>query len=189
MKSKAIDDAIFRLDQARTAVATLETRVFNRRVLESAWWAFLLATNAVYTKLEQGSKGDGGDEAWFGQAKELRRKDELLSYIHHARNSDEHRLESVTAPKGIGGYAVEGAEVVLDSEGNITGIKATAGVPMRVQLTPPGIRLLPVTDRSRTYNPPTTHLGQTLWDNSPLWVAKSALHYLEGLVADAAARL
>jgi hypothetical protein len=62
-------------------------------------------------------------------------------------------------------------------------------VPLRVQLTPPGIRLLPVIDRGRTYSPPVMHLGHALWDNSPLWVAKSGLHYLEGLVADAATRL
>jgi hypothetical protein len=191
MKPKAVTEANVRLVRARAAVATLETRVFDPAVLEPAWWAFLVAAGGIYVKLEKGAKGHKQSEAWFARVKHLRRKDELLAYIHHARNTEEHGLENSTAPKkSLSGKAFSpGTEVDHDKEGTIVGIRAKAGQPFEVQLILPGIKLLPVTDDrfGDVFQPPTTHLGAALQLGTPLEVAQAGLKYLETLVAEAAA--
>ncbi len=191
MKPKAITEANVRLARARAAVATLETQVFDPKVLEPAWWAFLVAAAGIYAKLEQGAKGNGRSEAWFGRVRHLRKNDELLSYIHHARNAEEHGLDSSTAhQKGIlAGKDSFGVELDRDEDGNILHIKAKVGVAFKVQLIPPGIRLLPVTDDrfGDVFQPPATHLGKPLERGTPLEVAQLGLKYLEALVTEGAA--
>src|ERR1700722_15573764 len=64
---------------------------------EEAWTDFLLAASTIYSKLEQGAKGYRISEPWFGRKKKERRDDQLLRYLHFARNSAEHGIERVTA--------------------------------------------------------------------------------------------
>jgi hypothetical protein len=50
-------------------------------------------------RLEDKRQRDGG----YGRAKHERRNDPLLSYIHHARNADEHGIKDITrVAKGEG---------------------------------------------------------------------------------------
>ena len=50
----------------------------------------------------KGRRGCGKSQAWFGRKKHERKNDELLRYIHHARNIDDH---------GIMGTTLAGAEI------------------------------------------------------------------------------
>jgi hypothetical protein len=52
-----------------------------------------MAAGGIYAKLEQGSRTNGRSRAWYGRIKNVRKNDELLSYLHHARNSEEHGLD------------------------------------------------------------------------------------------------
>jgi hypothetical protein len=62
----------------------------------AAWIDFLYAFNGVYQKLQKGSLLNGKSKAWFGRIKHMRDSDELLSYLHQARNAEEHGLEAIT---------------------------------------------------------------------------------------------
>jgi len=191
MNEKAVSAARDRLQRARTAVADLE-KGDKLPEIETAWWSFLLAAAGIYSKLEQGAKGNGKSEAWFGRIKHIRKKDPLLSYMHHARNSEEHSLEGSTA-RGVGLIALDKNVEIIETghpkklEMNIKNPKALrAGVPVAQAVF--GIRLAPVSDSrfGDTFPVPITHLGQKLKDNTVAEVARVGLQYLESLVAEAA---
>jgi hypothetical protein len=112
----------------------------------------------------------------------------MLSYLHHARNAEEHSIDGSANPDG--GDIVAGSpetRSVRNSEGVATKVIHPQGVPIDLKVAPPGLRLLRVTD-SRfhdTFHPPTQHLGADLVDATPAAVARLGLTYLEGLIAEA----
>ncbi|HYI83816.1 MAG TPA: hypothetical protein VEX11_11475 [Acetobacteraceae bacterium] len=193
MKRKAIAEATIRLERARAAVSDMETAVDRSFAdFETAWWRFILAAAGLYSKLEQGAKGNGKSKAWSGRVKHTRRKDPLLSYLHHARNSEYHALEGSTSKVGITATpARKGVRVINPTKEGETA-QVFVDIPSKagalVKLHPPGIRLVEVRNErcKDTFPVPTHHLGQELVDQMPLTVAKAGLGYLEGLVAEAA---
>ena len=169
---------------------------------ESAWSDLLLSGNAVYTKLEQGSKFSGHSNAWFGRRKKERKDDPLLSYMLHARNSDEHSIEDITRRVGAG----EASFTIIDKPEQPFDPMKLAGMSLHVDLDHRGhvklrssdetriattmherdtLILTPVRDRGQTYNPPTSHAGAGLDDLSPVAVGSVYLAYLGALIAEA----
>lgn len=190
MKRAAVDQARNRLEKARRALADMK----NSRLLDataSAWSNFLVASSGVYSKLEQGAKGAGLSEAWFGRKKHERRTDRLLQYIHQARNADEHGIEPITRAElaslqvsGGGAYRFDGIV-----GGDDTNLKIThEGGPPPVVLVGRRMKLTTVKDSryGDSFDPPAEHLGAPISDRSPIGVASLALSYLEGLLAEAA---
>jgi hypothetical protein len=96
MNADAIDQAKSRLSRAEKALAALSAAKAIEEA-EAAWTDFLIAAATIYSKLEQGAKGSGRCEGWFGQKKKARKDDQLLRYLHFARNSNEHGIERVVA--------------------------------------------------------------------------------------------
>jgi hypothetical protein len=94
MKAEALQQAKSRLVRATQAIETLKT-ASTVEDAEAAWTDFLLAAATIYSKLEQGAKTNGKSQAWYGRKKKERRDDQLLLYLHFARNSDEHGIERV----------------------------------------------------------------------------------------------
>jgi hypothetical protein len=157
--------------------------------MDAAWWTFILAANSVYTKLTLGAKGHGPSQGWMERKDRERRKDELLSYIHQARNSDEHNLQgSLLFVHRLKVSIVDGAGYRVSRPKDGGGIRITRTDPnaqIKAKIQRPGVHLKPVTNRGRTYPPPSIHLGKPLKDTRPLAVAKLGLEYLEQLVLDA----
>lgn len=185
MKSKALERAKDRLQRLTDAISALETPECTRKQVQDAWWSFLLAANGIYSQLEQGAKGHGQSEAWFGRKKHERKSDELLSYVHHARNADEHGIEGTTAEHGI--YVTAGNRWTQVTNSGITGqaqVSVESGKPLAVQLHAPGIHLLPVCDRGVIYRPPQRHFGQPLPDIHG--ALKATREHLTNLLKEAA---
>ena len=102
MEAIAIERAKLRLEKARCALAVLAgAKSFHDA--ESAWFDFLIGCGSAFNQLEQGAKGYGRSEAWYGRVKHLRKNDPVLRYVHFARNSDEHGNKYVTARHPDGG--------------------------------------------------------------------------------------
>jgi hypothetical protein len=192
MKPNAVHQAYERLERARTAAAPLAdpNREFGR--LRIDWSDFIMAANAVYTKLEQGSKGNKKSESWFAMQKHKRRKDPLMRYLRAARNSDEHTLE-VVAGVGVSATAlhesvavkVDGAGMHIDFEkGNPPPLPGTDVAQIKFGFYP-----LPVTDTrfNERFVPPASHLGQPVTEPTAATIATLALDYLERMIAEAAA--
>lgn len=197
--SVAIQHCIKKLDRARDALKDLvEATDFAKA--EKAWTDLLLAVSGFYAKLATAKK-DGPAKVWFAKVKEERRTDALLSYIHHARNSDEHGLEDTTM-RVAGGSATFGFREPYDPD-KLEGKSFRVGKDIRGhvridQFDPevfevkhyekPTLVLVAVKhshERGKMVPPPTEHLGSKLEDQSPPAVGAKAVAYLESLLVEA----
>jgi len=166
-----------RLGRAHDALTYL-LNAANLADAERGWSEFISASGAFYSKVEQLCKSNSKAHAWFGQIKKERKDDELLSYIHHARNSDEHTISDITK--------VESNTTVMTEIYNIGDDPLKGAGKDYVQefelstLPIPSLVLLPVHDEryGDTFAVPGTHLCQMLSDWSPQAVAKLAFAYL-----------
>lgn len=191
MKPEAVRQAKERLAKVRQAGAALEGAIEDLHAFRGHWSDFLIAASAVYSKLEQGSKTTGRSPEWFGRKKRERKDDELLRYIHHARNADYHGIEDVTR----GGWAVDieydrGSSFEIagntDNPHEFTLDSYTGKNPPKIlAVEGPTPVLIPVKDSNVTYDPPSMHLGQTIVDRSPRSIAKLGTIYLENMIHEA----
>ena len=196
MDRKAVVKAQSRLRVAQKAANELvECKDFD--AFNDVWYTFLTAAKNIYTVLEQGAKISPQSRQWFGAKKEERRKDDLLQYLFQARNDDEHGIEPIAEHipgfVGIGGGGERYSNSFMfsggtDASGNfhISELESKDGRPVLIEHRPDSVKLISVKDRGgRLYDPPTSHKGSSLSDNSPLNVAKLALLHLEALVSEA----
>lgn len=193
MDLTALRHAKARLVKATEAVAALQVAdTFD--AVEAAWTDFLISAATIYSKLEQGAKINGKSNAWFGRVKKVRKDDQLLSYMHHARNSDEHGIQDTSHRKAVGAEWVypDGQKTVVRFESPdviLTEHKEDGKIPMN--------RIIRYTDVVRVhdnryndlFDPPTAHLGEPLGTLNPVDLARIALPYLQSLVGEAGALL
>lgn len=197
MKKIAIEKASEHLELARATIDRLSL-AYGPKAYSQAWSDFLSQTSRFYGKLEQGAKGCKTSEPWFGRMKAERKRDPLLAYIHHARNSDEHGLDYVVAETGSSliGNMAEGAtefhmaaEVMVDATGKLHVRNPQTKSPdafTSVRLTEPRMELATVKDRGNKFEPPEVHLGRPIVFNSPPAVAKLAVDYLAFMLIEVA---
>lgn len=158
---------------------------------EVAWSDFLLAASKIFSKLEQGAKISGPSKAWYGRQKHTRRTDPLLSYVHHARNADEHGILPITdlKPGGIGIRSAGTTQIkkmVIKTDKDGGSLEAeTSGDPLLITITPSIVRLIPVFDHGDEYKPPTEHLGAIISDPAPVVIAELALAFLRAMTDEA----
>lgn len=191
MKPEAVQQTYERLERARGAAAILADQSRTMGEFSVAWSNSIMAINNIYSKLEQGAKGNKKSEYWYGKEKHCRRKDHLLRYMHAARNSDEHTLELIS---GAGvlveslqeGILVSNDKTMMNPRIDLKeGIQHEPGTPL-VKLTV-GFYPQPVTNTrfNNRFEPPDSHLGQSITDRTASGIATLALKYVEKMVADA----
>lgn len=162
--------------------------------IEEAWDHFLQAASKVYEKIKAGARGDQASWRWFGGRVDQRRDDPLLSYVHHARNSDHHRFEEVVERRepsttwGATGGAVHITGFKEGSDGLPEAIwtPANPGASITVERFAAHLLAVPVIDRGVEYDVPTSHCGQRLPDRNVITIAEHTLSYLQGMVSEAA---
>jgi hypothetical protein len=197
--SPAIRHSLMRLDKAREALKRLEAAKTLDEA-DSAWLDLLLAGNGVYSKLEQGSKCNGKATAWFGRAKKSRKDDPLLSYMHHARNSDEHGIEDITKRVKAGDAQItirepfdpkklEGVQLSIGTDifGNVRVTSSNESVVSTRMFPEPSLTLTAVKDPrfNDEFNVPCQHLGVDIKDQSPSSIGKLFIDYISFLVDEA----
>ena len=187
MKQEALYQAKVRFDSAKDAAARMQNSQ-TYVAAENAWSDFLIAAGAIYAKLEQGAKGCSDSQSWFSRIKGDRKSDQLLYYIHHARNTEEHDINGSLLARAnleyVGSASDIGVSVGADREPKYIA-RPNSGTKIRVVEKFQSLKA--VKDRSRNViMPPTTHLGITLDDPKAAEVARLAITYLESLLADAA---
>jgi hypothetical protein len=187
-------EALFRCRSATTAVE-----------FSSYWASFLIHTGGVLNALDTGANATPQARQWYAGVKRAGRNDELVSYMHQARNSEEHGPDAATTaarpfpsigaknPKtghidwnmgtdwGSGRTGPDGS-IEYDYRPPESGSTIVIGLNAGGQ---PALR--PVTDHryQKTFRPPTSHLGKPLEDSHPLRVGDLYLIYLESLVKQA----
>jgi hypothetical protein len=143
----------------------------NFEDFEDAWLQFVGALRKVWVKTERGCQHVRKRfEPWQGGIKNQRRKDQLLRYLDHARNADQHSLQLIVEDVPEQTVTVNGDKVVVGNDVVVIG---------------PRIELRPVEDCGVRYDPPTEHLGKALKDPGPVEVAELGLHFYARFVETA----
>lgn len=138
--------------------------------LEKAWQKTELCCHPVR----------GAFEPWQGQFHRLRKKDMLLRYLKQARDADNHSIQDVTKLQpGSRGY-----KFVNPRGGFIKHMKIRNGEvvhyegdPMVVEETPPHPVAVPVKNNGEWFNPPISHLGQSIATQHPALLAELGIKF------------
>ena len=169
--AETLREAKFELRSAERALGRMRS-ASDFDSFEDAWRQYLVALQKVWVKTERSCQPVCEDfEPWQGKFERRRKKDQLLRYLRHARNADEHSIQLIL--DDIPG------QTVTTSSGD------TVYVGNSVVTTSPRIELLPVEDRGKWYNPPAEHLGKTLAKRDPLKVAELGLTFYADFVEQA----
>jgi hypothetical protein len=186
MDIDALEMAGERLQWAEEALAELNAATTFTQA-EKAWAAFLVASSAFFSKLDQGSKGNGQSVWWFGLKKRQRKDDPVLRYLKFARNSDQHGIQRVTERQNAGwadipfGKQFKTFIQMRDPE---------TGEPnrpeMRAFLYSEHIAAVRVWDRGQFCDPPREFVGDRDGAHPPD-IAEVALEKLRDILEEAAA--
>ncbi|MEW5685664.1 MAG: hypothetical protein AB1942_12160 [Pseudomonadota bacterium] len=187
------------LARVEAAVAVLKAvgpkpKAEEAQTVLDAWSDVLTYGNRVFTRLEQGAKV-GAAKGWFDGVKHLRRTDELLSYMLHARNADEHGLHSVaddvpssvtvSAPRNMRAGEMLVRPILADEPGPPNIIGWEPGPRAKVtEFKPRHIALRAVYDRSVRYELPSRHMDTDIADLEPATLADLFASYLAKLVLE-----
>jgi len=135
------------------------------------WREFLQKLERTWNKAEAAVAGRNDCKLILDAAKNLRKNDDLLCYLRHARNADEHTV----------------SEIAKEWDGNLRA-KATGAVEFVLEWDSWDRHLLPVTNRGVTYQPARVHLGVSFAERigqgtaEPIVVADLAMHYYLNLI-------
>jgi hypothetical protein len=192
VKSAAVEQAKERLSKAEKSLENLIASK-NYRDAEEAWNDFLIAASGIYSKLEQGCKGNPKSEPWFGRKKHERKTDLLLCYLHHARNSSEHGIERVVGqtPPNMDGL---GRQLAFNERTETFHFQAhdpdTGELKAEGEALFAGLTLKPVKVRDDRYGdefePPRLHLGKEIrFCDFADGLAQAAIIYFRALIIEA----
>ena len=129
---------------------------------------------------------------WQGKVEQQRKSDELLLYLIQSRGAEEHTVNAISErqPGGIDINPASGNSLFIERmeirNGQIVELRSPQAI--RIDLLPPRIRLLPVTNRGRKYEVPTSHLGSRVDPTNVIAIAKAAYRFNEKVLAEAEAK-
>ena len=192
MNKAGVEKARIRLADANVAFDEVQAaRDFAS--FRAAWSRFLIACNGIAAILESSARKDPRSRQWFGGKMKARPKDELLSYMHQARNVEEHGIEPV-AEQDPGSLTIGGAsgggiirKIGFGPGKLVLELDRWHGDLPQVTYVPPHVRLIPVVDDryGTTFKVPEFHLGQRIGDSSPRTMGALWLSYSAALIDEA----
>ncbi len=186
---------------AERAVENLRNCILFDEV-EVAWSDFLHASHRIFTKLEVGLGSGGKEGYWWGRIKHKRKKDELLSYILHARNSDEHGINEIASRHSLvttcllnpGDPKGKTFDLYLYDEAGEFSVSPAVrieknGIAQEVEVVRQRRKLVlkRVVDRGRWYDPPTIHQGLKVSEPEAFVVADIGVSFLSKIIEEAEA--
>ena len=159
--------------------------------LEDEWNCYLNAIEKSWVKAERACQHIRNSfQPWQGKFSRERKKDALLKYIKHARNSDQHSIQEGVGKKDAsssmyveGGPDVTHIERLEIRDGKL--VEYRGNKPLIIENLPNRIELLRVKDRGKWYNPPKTHKQVKLLWPSPIDVAVLGLEYYRNFIKQA----
>jgi hypothetical protein len=152
MNRKAVEAARIEFNRAWDSVQALGAATDDEQI-QTHWAAFLTAASRMFNKLKAGAKACPQSKQWYDAQARQRQDDQLLCYIWHARNVDEHGLEFVTRKQPGSIREVpptpEEREAFERTKGDRPAAMTGHAV---VEITGPHVRLLDVMDRGVRYS-------------------------------------
>lgn len=138
---------------------------------DASWREFLQKLERVWNKTQAAVCRHPRWPRLEAEVANLRNNDPLLRYIRHARNADEHSIQSMTT----------------DWNANLR-VSQVEASSVKLEWDPWDRPLLPVKNRGVVYEPPREHLGRSIADKfkkgsaEPIVVADLALHFYRNLL-------
>lgn len=190
MDRNGIEQARERLGRLRRAAEVFCSNAPSKE-REGAWFDFLHAQGTIFSKIEQAAKVSNTSDRWFAAKKAERKSDELLRYLHHARNAQEHSIRVISS-SGItvlrgnirlrGGGDTASLTFATDHEGK--GFASSENVS-NFEFLEDEIVLEDVVDRGVTYQVPKQHLGSAISHLENRQIIELARKYFEILIKEA----
>jgi hypothetical protein len=173
--------------RSTAAIVTSDATMSER---ESAWLDFIQCHGTIYSKLQQASKVDPKSKRWFEGKQAERKSDELLRYLHHARNAAEHTIVRSSSQAEFSISARVGEDLGSDKSLGITfdhlGRPSGFAQGMEdVQIHQNEVMLRAARDRGVDYRPPREHLGEPVAERTARAVASLALQHAEAMLDEA----
>lgn len=182
---EAIPKCLDRLEKAKEALFR-SRNAHSAESFKNAFAEFLIWTGSVLHAIEAGSKETPQGRQWYGGVKRFGKGDELLRYMHQARNVEEHTKAHAALMDP--GATVIGGPITpeLDNGGDRRTLAINGSVLFDVQ--GPNPKFLPLIDDryNLLFSVPTMHLGKKLSSQQPIDVGALYLSYLETLIDEAA---
>jgi len=172
---------------AKRELKAAERHLANMRECESfeemdrEWRGFLVSIEKVWKKAERGGVGiNNGKFSKFQKPfKDYKKKDKLLSYILHARNSDEHSIQEVVGH--LKHYSCVPISIVraVGQEGKIIAVNPLGPPLLEMENK---FELVGVADRGVDYSPPWSK-DPVVGRMSPVEAADTAIAFYRNYMA------
>lgn len=172
------------LDLAKALIEQME-QAKTLADLEAFWKRYLHHLDRVWNKAEAHFSKSPKWSGWHGKYAQLRKKDQLLVYLVKARDADEHSISDITE-KQPGSWSLDAAtpggelyvkKLIIGPRGEIQHLET--GTPFKLDVVASRVKLLPATNRGRTYPPPTEHLGKAVSSNDLIDLARKGTSFYE----------
>ena len=198
MQKEAIEGARRAIRSAEIDLSYLK-KVPSLEEAEHFWGHFLGSIYKVYEKLKAGAKGTSS-WSWYEAKITERDRDELLAYLHAARNCETNRLERIsaeqrltylTAPGGVtmSNVRIQGGKTTHDPPQPTVRSEQMAFVDAIAFVAKPVVNRERHTRKLRTYDLPRLHKGQVInklyQSIHPIFMGDLALIYIRELAEDA----
>lgn len=157
---------------------------------DEAWSDFLSRIENVFSRIKVAAETHKKYPSFSSRTNHLRATDSLLIYLKQARNSVHHGIADISkyVSGGFGinpvapGGSVHINSLTFDHNGNVNVI---AGSPIKVNVIPSSVEVIPCRNRGVTYHPPVSHLGEVLKTKSPIDIAELGIKFYESYLAEA----
>lgn len=179
MKPKAIIAAEEKLRSAHESYFAVKNAKTMHEIRKT-WHEFLIHSNQVFSKLEQGAK-EGSSKGWYDKIRNLRKKEPLLRYLQHSRNAAEHGDTILENDDVFTGNPAHGTLIFDKSNFNLDTGKPT-GPPRGMASWPAQLILKTVMDSGISYSPPPSYPTDAQF-------APAVLDHLAELIKEAKARI
>lgn len=157
---------------------------------DEAWSDFLSRIENVFSRIKVAAQFHQKYPSFSSKTNHLRSTDGLLIYLKQARNAAHHGITD-TSKFVSGGFGINPASpggslhlksLTIDGSGNATII---AGSPIKIDIIPSSIEVIPCFNRGVNYNPPDSHLGEDVKTKSPVAIAELGVKFYETYLLDA----
>jgi hypothetical protein len=184
MDETALEAAKEKLQHAREKVAAM-TAATDIRMLARLWEEFLTLQQQVFLRLKKAFE-HGHSKLWSDTVINDQRSDEMLLYLMHARNADEHGIEKITETNtgslGIRprqGDTLRVNSMVVDTRGAtpVIAMDHETASNALIIFIPASVKVIAVRDRGVNDDPPTSHLGNPIV-SSVISMAELTVSYL-----------
>ncbi len=190
MKEQVEDPLYYPRRELKTAKRAIENmkNAHDFEILEDEWRIYLNAIEKSWVKAERiCSPIHTKFQPWQGFYTKQRKKDPLLKYLKHARNSDQHSIQkSMDTKPASRSMRIEGGNSVyidklIIKNGNVIEYKGSK--PLIIEDLPHRIELAPIVDSGKLYQPPKIHLTKKILWSAPINVAELGLDYYSNFLA------